>query len=65
MPDKAAGIEPLPGRRPRPGRDDQPERMSGKPEAPERRQGRQHQGVQEVIEAEVDNGGVGQSGQLF
>ena len=58
MPDKAADIEPLPGRRPRPGRDDQPERMPGKPEAPEPGQSRRHQGVQEVIEAEVDYGGV-------
>ena len=47
------------------GRDDQPERMSGKSEAPERGQGHKHQGVREVIEAEVDYGGVGQDGQLF
>ena len=33
------------------GRDDQPERMSGKSEAPERGQGHKHQGVREVIEA--------------
>jgi len=44
------------------GRDDQPERMSGKSEAPERGQKHKHQGLQEVIEAEVDYGGVGQGG---
>jgi len=53
MPDTAADIEPLPGQRPGPGRPgyDQPERMPGKSEAPERGQGHKHQGVQEVIEA--------------
>ena len=44
------------------GRDDPPEGMPWKSEAPERGQGHKHQGVQEVIEAEVDYGGVGQGG---
>ena len=44
------------------GRDDPPERMAGISEAPERDQGHKHQGVQEVIEAEVADEGVGQGG---
>jgi hypothetical protein len=62
MPDKAAGIGPFQANgQARADRDDQPERMPGKSKAPERGEGgRQHQGVQGVIEADLDRRGVDQ-----